>query len=154
MRPCRTERSVQGIFKTTELIKKYQAKIMKSKLSLCSFPAWFVIQNVSKSGCLPRRASDLFYTRVSLSPLSLLSLVQLKHKNNRTLLYTRAYKRGDTPGPTSPPPFGADEMKEQLLRVAECLHSHEEQLSSSGATVRKMEALRASSQSLLREHLE
>lgn len=65
------------------------------------------------------RVRSVLHSCLSLSSHSLLSLVQRKHKNKRTLLYTRAYKRGDTPGPTSPPPFGADEMKEQLLRVAD-----------------------------------
>ena len=82
---------------------------MQSKLCFLYFSVLqsgsLCLQNVSKSGCLLCRASDLFYPRISLSLLfSLLSLVPNTHKQaarTHTVLHT---KRGDTPGPSPPPP--------------------------------------------------
>lgn len=94
------------------------------------------LQNVSKSGCLLRGASDLFYPRISLSPLS---LVPNTHKH--TAAHTRGVlhtQNGGTPlVPRCRLLLKADEMKEQLafsrllsllllllqIAAAECLHS-------------------------------
>lgn len=121
-------------------------------------PGSFCLQNVSKSGCLLRRASDLFYPRISLArSLSPLSLVSNTHK--RAHAHTRrCTQNGRTPLVPRRLLLEADEMKEQLcvFRFFRSLQPRREAESLRGdtssapgcrgapdASVRKMEALRA-----------
>lgn len=97
---------------------EWTGEVMQSKFSFLIFfraqplrSTGFCLQNVSKSGCLLRRASDLFYPRISLArSLSSLSLSRSNthtndaHAHTRCYTHTRTHKREDTPGPSPPPP--------------------------------------------------
>lgn len=96
-----------------------QSKLCLYYFSVCSLcsRASFCLQNVSKSGCLPRRASDLFYPRISLS-LSPLSLVPNAHKHTHTRTHAELHTNGGTPLVPRRLLLKADEMKEQLAFFA------------------------------------
>lgn len=125
---------------------------MQSKFCLYCFfhvqplqSASFCLQNVSKSGCLLRRASDLFYPRISLArSLSPLSLVPNTHK--RAHAHTRRYtQNGRTPLVPRRLLLEADEMKEQLESFASSnRYSLADKQNACAATRRRSGLLRGS----------